>query len=405
MLKNNKSNKKNKNTGITLIALVITIIVMMILVSVTVQITINGGLFEKSKEAVLKMEMAEIVEKIDFIAMEQSILNNTQAKKTTIRYLLENNLVGSRRIIKTDKLLGEKTKFGNGDSFKDGDVYVICGNKLVYFNKNGEAEIEMDIYLETLPFVTEWNVNDGDVLQLPISTGYIGDNDFIVDWGDGSALEYVSDMREIFSTLPEHKYEKAGTYYISISGRCPYFTSSTISEEQRLKLIRIVSWGDIEAKRYSFSGCYNLGGSVPSPNTYTFTNYGDDASYMFADTAITSIPGDLYKNISEETIFFDKMFSYCNSLTEIPEELFDECENAESFERVFNGCENIKSIPINLFDNCHKATNFKEAFRNMKNIKEAPSLWLIEREGIVGTDCYYGCTQLSNIDEIPDDWK
>jgi len=37
--------------GITLIALIITIIVMLILVSVTVNVALNGGLFEKAKEA------------------------------------------------------------------------------------------------------------------------------------------------------------------------------------------------------------------------------------------------------------------------------------------------------------------------------------------------------------------
>ena len=39
------------NKGITLIALIITIIVMLILVGVTVTVAINGGLFQKTKEA------------------------------------------------------------------------------------------------------------------------------------------------------------------------------------------------------------------------------------------------------------------------------------------------------------------------------------------------------------------
>ena len=45
----NKKEKKNK--GITLIALVITIIVMLILVAVTIQIAVNGGLFEYAGRA------------------------------------------------------------------------------------------------------------------------------------------------------------------------------------------------------------------------------------------------------------------------------------------------------------------------------------------------------------------
>lgn len=41
-----------QNKGITLIALVITIIVMLILVAVTINLVINGGLFGYAKEAI-----------------------------------------------------------------------------------------------------------------------------------------------------------------------------------------------------------------------------------------------------------------------------------------------------------------------------------------------------------------
>ena len=40
------------NKGITLIALIITIIVMLILVSVTISMAVNGGLFEQAGRAV-----------------------------------------------------------------------------------------------------------------------------------------------------------------------------------------------------------------------------------------------------------------------------------------------------------------------------------------------------------------
>ena len=43
------SNKGYTNEGITLVALIITIITMLILVSVTVTVAINGGLFEKAR--------------------------------------------------------------------------------------------------------------------------------------------------------------------------------------------------------------------------------------------------------------------------------------------------------------------------------------------------------------------
>ena len=42
---------RNANKGITLIALVVTIIVMLILVSVTILVAVNGGLFEHARKA------------------------------------------------------------------------------------------------------------------------------------------------------------------------------------------------------------------------------------------------------------------------------------------------------------------------------------------------------------------
>ena len=52
-LHNNRGGKKWKKTkdGITLIALIITIIVMLILVGVTINVAMQGGIFEKAKTA------------------------------------------------------------------------------------------------------------------------------------------------------------------------------------------------------------------------------------------------------------------------------------------------------------------------------------------------------------------
>lgn len=47
---------KKKNEGITLVALIITIIIMLILVGVSIQIVINSGLFETTKNAGIKTE-------------------------------------------------------------------------------------------------------------------------------------------------------------------------------------------------------------------------------------------------------------------------------------------------------------------------------------------------------------
>lgn len=56
--------KLKNNKGITLIALIITIIVMLILVAVTINVALNGGLFEKAKAAASQTEQEALYEEI-----------------------------------------------------------------------------------------------------------------------------------------------------------------------------------------------------------------------------------------------------------------------------------------------------------------------------------------------------
>jgi len=60
--------------GITLIALIITIIVMLILVGVTINVALNGGLFEKATEAKTKTQLAADREELQMAVI--AVLNN-----------------------------------------------------------------------------------------------------------------------------------------------------------------------------------------------------------------------------------------------------------------------------------------------------------------------------------------
>ncbi len=93
-----------KQNGITLIALIITIIVMLILVGVTVNVALNGGLFDTAKQAVSQMNMAQIEEKaymtrIDLMAKMESkddIIITTQDFKNRLAVELEGEVQGNK---------------------------------------------------------------------------------------------------------------------------------------------------------------------------------------------------------------------------------------------------------------------------------------------------------------------
>ena len=275
--------------------------------------------------------------------------------------------------------------------------------------------------------------------MLPIATGYIGDNNFIVDWGDGSEIEKVDDSEEIIESRPRHTYTKAGKYRITITGKCRYFMMSEIEEkypEQRLKLTKLVAWGEIDARNYNFDDCSNLAGAIPSPEKNTFLSYCEDGetadlNYLFeACSSITSIPADLFANIPEGITSFVSTFSECTSLTAIPAGLFDKAVNAESFEKTFDQCTNLEILPQGLFDNNTKVTNFRKTFFRCNNIREipldifdnipnitnlnctfydlqkitaVPELWTRTTEGLDGTSCFGSCDLLDSSD-IPAPW-
>ena len=61
--------KKTKERGITLIALIITIIVMLILVGVTVNVALSGGLFNKAREGIKGTDKARIEEQMTSVVL------------------------------------------------------------------------------------------------------------------------------------------------------------------------------------------------------------------------------------------------------------------------------------------------------------------------------------------------
>ena len=63
-------------------------------------------------------------------------------------------------------------------------------------------------------FVTTWRVNAGDSLMLPISKSE-GDNNFTVDWGDGSPVETVNSEEGALTDYPRHTYGTTGDYAIA----------------------------------------------------------------------------------------------------------------------------------------------------------------------------------------------
>jgi len=146
------------------------------------------------------------------------------------------------------------------------------------------------------------------------------------------------------------------------------------------------------------------------------TNFG---SAFYGCTSLTALPADLFANNTKVTGFASTFYG-CTGLTEIPETLFSATVAVTSFNSVFYGCTGLKSLPAGLFDNNKKVTNFGKAFMGCKALTgESPysivndaKVHLYERTTALGfsnvstkTDCFDGCTGLSDYGDMPTTWK
>lgn len=423
-----KEKTKNERKGITLIALVVTIVVLLILAGVSINLILgNNGIVAKAEKSSVETEISQVAEKINFLNYEISMDSKINGQDESIlSYLKNNGMIDENNVLNTKKLLGAETRYGNGI---ESDVYKIRGNKIIYINKERKKVAERDVDVKLLAFVTEWTVNDNDTIVLPISYEYEDDNDFFVNWGDGSAVENI---KGVLDQVPSHTYSKAGKYHISITGICSFFDLSSIIEqypEVPQKLTKLVSWGEIEARYYCFTNAVNLAGEIPSPAKNSFKHI-EEFAYLFNHCqSIETIPADLFKNIPEQVQNFKGLFDGCEKLKYIPNGLFDEAKNATTFKWCFYGCssltqipenlfknntqvttfENIfcectglTSIPENLFNNNQEASNFRYTFADSENLVSAPKLWERTISGLDGTGCFYGCEKIDRTGILSD---
>lgn len=315
---------------------------------------------------------------------------------------------------------------------------------------------------ETDAFITEWTVPAATTIVLPLDSAY--SYNFIVDWGDDSDLSQVIAYND---PNARHTYMNSGIYTVRILGTCEAWRWgwSTHPIECRQFLTKIVQWGNVHAKNFekSFTDCIALS-SIPAgiPNMENFNNtfYGCESlttlpSGLFSKcvnttsfsntfshcTSLRSLPQDLFNACTAVTEFrstfyttgliyipkglfdhcpnvvqFTSTFASCKNLISIPEGLFDKCEKTTSFLQAFAFCDNLKTIPLNLFDKCKNAKLFLSTFYNCFSLTgETPKtndieLW--ERAGLIGyptsisgISCFKGCTNLTNYNFIPTNWK
>ncbi|RLD64009.1 MAG: hypothetical protein DRJ01_02060, partial [Bacteroidetes bacterium] len=174
--------------------------------------------------------------------------------------------------------------------------------------------------------------------------------DAIIDWGDNSS----DDITTYDDGNLVHTYADAGDYDIHITGACEYFDLTSNTQVQELKEMLSAR----HLKTVKFQSCSNLSNINSSwKNMSKIT----DATDMFYNTAITTIPDNLFDGCTGITSFSRTFLG--TDITTIPTDLFRYNTLATSFGYAFQNVP-ITSIPSGLFDNNPLVETFYNTFTN-----------------------------------------
>ena len=377
------SEKLKGRNGITLIALVITIIVLLILAGVTIaSITGENGILSKATQASQKTTQEKEREEIKMAVTSNNMKYITGDEGESEDYIenlqkeLDNIAGASKTKVDTDigrcKVTYQET----------GNEYYIGYDK----NDNGKFNIKTrEEYLSGQKYETGDLTDDEKTLlesgiKLEINSGSKGEflvqveYGGIIDWGDGTysivvdpytgkirnkskKIAYINNDNDsniklnsikVASGIPRmntvwHEYsEKNKIYTVKI-------LTNVISANSEA-LLKVVDWGKCELIGINFANSTNLT-EIASPKEKSFNKDYVDINYCFQN---------------------------CTSLKQIPADFFTNISNLYNVESMFENCTSLTGNAIELWNN--------------SNIE-------------YHENCYKGCTNLSNYDQIPEGWK
>ena len=179
---------KFKDTkGITLIALVITIVVLIILATITINIAINGGIFQASKETKPIKEKAEIIEIAQMDILGKKALNEGNITEEDLEEILTSSKYSTQGTLSDN---GESSILEKTLTTRDGKYTILVSE--IY---NGPLKLPPGVIR-----TDKWTLTDNDHdnkisigdLVTPLSTNISSESFYIMDIKGGEVILLAS---------------------------------------------------------------------------------------------------------------------------------------------------------------------------------------------------------------------
>lgn len=262
---------------------------------------------------------------------------------------------------------------------------------------------------ETVTHVPEfWITPAGTSTSFSFNISAAGD--YVIDWGDGSALQVIN-KTNTNDTAYSHTYSSAASNYkIAVSGDATAYSTNDETAAVSFAGTLSNSWfgsGTPTSKISSFEGCLGC----------VFSTLPDGSQPRFYQTFahnpdIKSIPDGVFSGIygNSTTKMFRRTFQYCYGLTELPSGLFAGLRGQPAdtmFSSTFNRCTGLKRLPEGLFDAFYGYPvyeMFNNTFSNCTGLEEIPAGLFKNINGAPAEKMFnYTFEKCTKLTSIPDD--
>ena len=238
----------------------------------------------------------------------------------------------------------------------------------------GQVEQLSSYYIttHTITDVKQW----GNV-GLKSMAGAFEDNIYLTSVSDdlNSAFANVKSFNEAFkgctglTALPENLFAACTnvTYFGGTFSGCTGLT--TLPENLFAACASVTNFGGSFGGVFSY--CTGLT-TLPENLFAACANVTDFRNAFEGCTGLTALPENLFAACTNVT-YFGGTFSGCTGLTTLPENLFAACANVTDFSYAFNGCTGLTTLPENLFANCPEVITFSDTFYKCSSLLELPA--------------------------------
>lgn len=449
-----------KEKGITLIALVVTIVVLLILAGISLNLVLgNNGIISKAKEAVKKTEEAQLKESLEMEMLESYIDSNSS---DDIISMIDANKLKKMGVVGIKKISYQFDDQGRGmlnDNNIKQNIKAERSTKIASLNNiTGEtklaelvrpnkvtilAVVEKDGKYYDAEIVSK-NENDYSFENIQ-QTGRLPD-EAVIFWKvvnrDNEDIDFLTDNfpvvkynSKIFNMMEEFDAEDESysrAIYFQTSEPMVIRVNSGTDGNVKIPFAsynNYIDWGDGSTstvanmkseKIASINSEIKLAQGLSNSTTHEYSIYNKDYTIYVYGMIFGIDSYDANNIISIEdwgngAILKYMNFSECTNLKSIASPRAKTFKYVTDFTGAFAGCTSLESIPDNFFvSGIAPVTTYEGMFYGCTNLTgNAPELWLQVPNGSSngyqgtpeGLGCFYGCSKLSNYDQIPEYWK